>query len=162
MNGKSTVWLLTLLAFAACDLPRDPRDTLARVAMDTMRVGYIVDPPWVHAGPDGPVGIEPTLVQEFADRVRAEVAWQAGTEEELMRRLSSYELDLVIGGITRANAWGREVTLTMPYYGFGHDLRSNQHVFAVPPGENAWLVHLERFLFQSRERAEELVQAATK
>jgi polar amino acid transport system substrate-binding protein len=50
-------------------------------------------------------------------------------------------------------AWGFEPT--------GVELPEEQHVMAVPLGENGWLVELERFLRAHREEAEELLREET-
>ena len=42
----------------------------------------------------------------------------------------------------------------------GHHLAESKHVLATPPGENAWLVELERYLFRNRTAIEDaLVEA---
>jgi hypothetical protein len=38
-------------------------------------------------------------------------------------------------------------------------LRRDKHVMAVPPGENGWLVHLERFLYAQGEHTQEILRA---
>jgi polar amino acid transport system substrate-binding protein len=38
-------------------------------------------------------------------------------------------------------------------------LRRDRHVMAVPPGENGWLVRLERFLYARQERLQEVLHA---
>jgi polar amino acid transport system substrate-binding protein len=47
-------------------------------------------------------------------------------------------------------AWGFEST--------GLELPEEEHVFAAPPGENGWLVRLERFLQAHREEAKTLLR----
>jgi polar amino acid transport system substrate-binding protein len=46
--------------------------------------------------------------------------------------------------------WGFEST--------GLELPEEEHVFAVPPGENGWHVRLERFLRAHREEAKTLLR----
>jgi polar amino acid transport system substrate-binding protein len=50
-------------------------------------------------------------------------------------------------------AWGFEPT--------GVELPEEEHVMAVPLGENGWLVELERFLREHREEARELLREET-
>jgi polar amino acid transport system substrate-binding protein len=38
-------------------------------------------------------------------------------------------------------------------------LQRDKHVMAVPPGENGWLVRLERFLYASEQRIQEVLRA---
>lgn len=50
-------------------------------------------------------------------------------------------------------AWGFEPT--------GVELPEERHVMAVPPGENGWLVTLDRFLAERRGEAEKLLREET-
>ena len=221
--GLLCAWLVAL---AACDFPRDPQGTLDRVRGDTMRVGWVANPPWVIHEEGAPTGIEPALVREFARELGAEVEWLQGGESELMGALERFQLDLVIGGMTRQTPWGMRVALTSSYHttpiAVGippsaapfldldgvrvavqtgtstaafleeHDavpipvaelshargpvaapewelrelgmqpteiiLYREQHVMAVPPGENGWLVRLDRFLHARRGRIGEMIR----
>lgn len=219
--------LLPVLALCAlgagCDFPRDPEGTLDRVRDGTLRVGVIEDPPWVRLGRGEPTGFEPGLVREFANRLGAEVEWVEGTESDLAEALRGFQLDLVIGGLTRDWPHGKEAALTRPYIdtnvelgvpagesapdelggveiwvrahseeaallkqeeedavprffedldqvdglallpsyeidvlGYersGYILRDHEHAMAVPAGENAFLVELEKFLLECCENA---------
>lgn len=105
-----------LLFVAACDIPQDPRNTLAEVTGDTLYVGVTEAPPWVEKTATDPRGIEPYLVREFARSIGAEIHWSWGPTEEIMEALSLHELDLVIGGFTRRTPWRKHVGLTRPYH----------------------------------------------
>src|SRR3954451_19430078 len=95
-----TVSLIALaLALAGCDLPHDSDATLQRVKGGTMRVGIVVDTPWVTDSADGAGGVGAALVRTLASRLGARVQWVRGTESELLQTLSKRELDLVIGGL---------------------------------------------------------------
>ena len=76
-------------------------------------------------------------------RAKARVDWVRGPAPKLMLALRDRQLDLVIGGLTSHLPWKQEVAFTRPYYR-DHE----QHVLAAPPGENAWLVVVERYLRQ--------------
>src|SRR5687768_14732468 len=57
------------LALEGCDLPRDNADTLKRVrAGGELRVGVVDNPPWVRIAGDRAEGIEPALLQGWAER----------------------------------------------------------------------------------------------
>lgn len=68
-----------------------------------------------------------------------------------VRRLAGYE-GLVAAPAWRLEAWGRVPS--------GITLTRHRHVWAAAPGENRWLVHLERFLAGRRGEARGLLQRA--
>lgn len=106
-----------------------------------MRVGIAERDPWTSLR-DGPSGIEVELVEAFARDLDAEIEWVQGAESELLERIEGDGLDLVIAGLTADNPWASRVSFIQPYFVLGDE----QHVMAVPHGENAWIVRLERFL----------------
>jgi hypothetical protein len=101
------------------------------------------DPPWASRDAHGqPRGIEVELTTALAQAMGAEIRWNRGGETRLMAALERFELDLVIGGIDSESAYKEKVGFTHAYYsGDGHE-----HVLAAPPGENAWLMTVDRFL----------------
>ena len=138
--------LLTVIAIAfvltACDLPRDPEGTLERVEGSSMQVGIADSPPWTIITGDEPTGVEPELIRQFARELDAEVEWVEGAQSEILEQIESGHLDVAIGGFTADDPWSKRVTFIQPYFTLGED----HHVMAVPHGENAWIVRLERFL----------------
>ena len=164
---------ITLLMFAlslavACDLPRDSDGTLDRIRGGTMRVGFAVDTPWVTDTSGMAGGVEGRIVNALARALGARVTWTHGHESELMTALHDRELDLVVGGLTADSPWNKSVAFTRPYHvDSGYVVRSmkakrreEKHVLALPPGENGWLVYVERFLRD--ERAELATALAAK
>lgn len=147
--------LLAALALASCGVPRDPGGTLERVRGGTLRVGTIAHPPWVVPTGGAPQGVEVQIVRDFARELGATVRWVPGPEAELMEALERSDLDLVIGGVLSSSPWAGRVALTRPYRGTRAPAGNGErhHVMAVPPGENGWLVRLERFL-RARRSAE--------
>jgi ABC-type amino acid transport substrate-binding protein len=148
--AAAVVLVALLTGCASVTIPTDPDDTLTQVTGGTLRVGVSVNPPWTDF-PDGtgsdPTGSEVTLVEEFARTLDAEVEWTAGSEEGLVGQLERGELDLVIGGLTAQAPWSEKAALTYRYTVVtGPDGSQELHVMAVPMGENAFLVALERFL----------------
>lgn len=169
--SRSWLRLVSLLAVAlvaGCDLPKDPERTSERAVGGTIRVGVIASPPWASLAEGRPQGIECDLVQAFAASLDAKVSWVPGGESRLMQALAEYRLDIVIGGVEDASAWRDRVGMTLPYYrseaardptGAGPQHRAVRHVVAAPPGENGWLLRLDRFLQARRtEIAERLRQ----
>jgi polar amino acid transport system substrate-binding protein len=139
-----------LAALSSCGLPRDADHTLDRVRRGELRVGVSEHPPWTTFRDDRVDGIEPRLVADLARGLGARPVWRRGAESELLEALGRRELDIVVGGLTDASPWKGQVALTRPH--FTDTLAGRAHVFAVSPGENAFLVHVERFL-EPRERA---------
>jgi polar amino acid transport system substrate-binding protein len=118
-----------LLMLAACGVPRDPEGTLERVRQaGVIRVGVT----------DGLREVERTIIEKVAREQRARVEWNDGNLEDHYEALEKYELDLVAGGISRHTPWSKKLGATRPY--------DKEHVLAVPPGENAWLMTVERHL----------------
>jgi polar amino acid transport system substrate-binding protein len=217
-----------LVAVAGCQFPADPEGTLDRVTGGTMRVGVIDDPPWAELrSGEEPTGVEPELVRRFADELDADIEWIEGTPSDLAAAAGGFQLDLIIGGLTRDFPYVDDVALTVPYVdtevelglpsgeelpdelggvevyversseaaallreeeddavpvyfdsldevdglalldtydidaiGFertDYILRDHEHAMAVPLGENAFMVELEKFLLGRGEEAEDLL-----
>jgi polar amino acid transport system substrate-binding protein len=106
------------LTLAGCDrLPRDPEHTLERAQDGVIRVGVAPNPPWTRAGSGSgqPSGVEANLVEDLARSLKARVEWVLGGESDLLRALESFQLDLVIGGLTEDTEWSKRVGFTRPY-----------------------------------------------
>jgi polar amino acid transport system substrate-binding protein len=146
------------LALCACGLPRDADGTLDRVREHELRVGISEHPPWTVFANESIGGIEPRLVGELASELRTRAVWRRGAESELLEALHKRELDLVVAGLTDDSPWTGTVAFTRPH--FTDTVAQKRHVFAVAPGENAFLVRVERFL-QPRERTGSLAPEGT-
>ena len=119
---------LVVTAAAGCEYPKDPEGSLERVrSEDRLRVGVVENPPWVDLSGPQPRGVEPTLVREFAGQLGARVEWTEAPEAQLAEALKGFQLDLVVGGLTRHWPDGREVGLTRPYV-------DTEIEIGVPPG----------------------------
>ena len=119
-----------------------------------MRVGITDSPPWTVVTDDEPGGVEPALLEQLARDLDAEIEWAEGSESEILEDIELGHLDLAIGGFTADNPWSKKVTFIQPYYVLGED----QHVMAVPHGENAWIVRVERFLRSQLDRIPQLLR----
>ncbi len=231
MHRATTINAAALATFAlACNLPRDTEDTLERLRGGTIRVGMVVDTPWVTDSGGGAGGVEGAIANELARGLGARIVWTKRSGDELLEGLHEGELDLVIGGLTDALPWKTEVAFTKPYYtdtivvgaspgapAIGmlegqrvaveagdpiaaklrtHDavptivdnvdeamqpivgptwmldaqgrrwaepiLHEEHHVVAVRNGENAWLVHVERFLSERKAAIPASLRGATR
>lgn len=135
----------SVLALYGCDrYPSDQRGTLKRISSTkALRVGVIDDPPWVHSTQSGrPTGIEPELVEHFAETLDTKIVWEVGAAHTLFAKLKNTNLDIVIGGLTQDNPWRSQVGFTQPY--FIEDDSGDAHVLAVPSGENRFITALEK------------------
>lgn len=121
-----------------------------------MRVGVSHHAPWTIVDGESRSGVEVELVRDLAERLDAEIEWVEAPEAELMESIELGNLDLVIAGFTADNPWSSRVSFIQPYYILGED----QHVMAVPHGENAWIVRLERFLRSQLDRIPDLYEEA--
>lgn len=113
--ARSISLILLCLAAAACD-PKDADGTLERVRGGTLRVGMVVDTPWVTDSAGAAGGVEGALVADLARRLHARPEWVRAPEGDLMNALKSRELDLVIGGLAAKTPYAKEVGLTRPFY----------------------------------------------
>lgn len=143
--------VVLMLVIAGCDLPRDPEGTLARVAGGTMRVG-VAHPPDLGPEEAAIASLERDLAERFGREIKARIEWVSVTESEGMERLHRYELDLLLAGLKKTTPWQNKVALTRPYLITQRGERKIEHVLAVPPGENRWMVRLEAFLKQAQPR----------
>lgn len=142
-NWLGSLSLTCFVFLVGCDLPRDPEETLSRARNGVLRVGVTPHEPWVESDSGRPpTGIEPAVVEEFARQLGADVRWYRGSETEVLTALEEFELDLVIGGLTDDTLWSDRVGLTQPYV----ETENARYVMVVAPGENAFLLKLDRFL----------------
>lgn len=140
--------VLATLGLACCGtIPRDPGATLEQVrAEGLLRVGASPSEGSVSIEGARASGPEAELVTQFAEELGAEISWTLGGEGELVSAMERGELDLIIGGLLSDSPWVDKVSLTRPYRESTELDETVKHVMAVPLGENAMLVRLERFL----------------
>jgi len=113
-----------------------------------MRVGVVAHPPWVVDHGTTVDGIEASLVDRIAASIGSRVEWVRMPEFELIRALHRREIHLVIGGFDRKVSWAPLVAVTRPYL---ESPDGTVHVLAAPPGENAWLMLVERQIESSKD-----------
>lgn len=142
------------MLIAGCDFPRDPEGTLDRAHGKPLRVGVDLNEPWTAwegDAPQGrPAGIEPELIRRFADELGTEVVWVHGSETELLTQLEHFGLDLVAAGLKDDTLWSDRVALSRPYV----ETAEGKHVLAAPPGENEFLLRLDKFLVRQEAAVE--------
>ncbi len=139
--------LLVACAVSGCGpYPRDPDGTSARVAGGVLRAGVSHDPPFVQSGGAEPTGADVELLVGFARRQGARVEWIARGHHELMEMLERRELDVVLGGHAAKSPWKQRVASSRPYQVTDAKGRPIERMMALPPGENAWLLAVDRYL----------------
>jgi polar amino acid transport system substrate-binding protein len=143
------------LGLVSCSLPHDPDGTLQRVQNGALRLGVADDSPWVVVQGRNVSGYEPALVAQLAGQLHARVETSHGSEAQLFEKLHDRKLDLVIGGFTSDSPWKTQVAFTKSYH---KDASGKDHVLALPPGENAWLVRVEQFLHDNEQKLEAIPQ----
>lgn len=138
------VWMLPVLI--GCEnFPKDPEHTLSKVIGGTLKVGITHHPPFTVVSGDStltPGGIEVELVESFARELNAQIVWVHETESQLFKMLKSREIDMVIGGITQKSPWKTHAGFSRPYL----KREKEKYVMAISPGENAFLMRIEKFL----------------
>lgn len=148
VHGRASVVLFLGLFLINCGVfPRDSAGTLDRVSGGEVRVGVVNHPPWVRVEGHQVTGIEPTLIERWAQQLDSRVLWRPGAESDLVEALHRRELDVVAAGLQGDSPYGSQVALTQPYLRIQERYGSTKtHVLAVMPGESALLLSLDRFL----------------
>lgn len=147
--------LLPALLLAGCDdYPRDPEHSLRRARTEAMRVGVSHDPPHVVLDAGGePHGSDIDRVRALAREQGARIEWVVLGHDRLMRELLAFRLHLVAGGHHPETPWQPRVSWSREYPARAADDGSlTLRRWALPPGENAWQLEVDRFL-QRRDRA---------
>lgn len=135
-----------------CEYPKDPQGTLDRVRGGTLHVGVMPHDPWVRIDGKHVAGLEAALVQSLADELGATVQWYPGGETNLFEQLRRFELDLVIGGLTTRSLWSSKVAMSKPIRIATEQGRKQSYVWAMPSGENAWVMHVDAYLALQKHR----------
>lgn len=127
--------LLFGAALAGCDLPRDPEETLKAIQGQELRAGVLKFGD--NADADRPV------VEQLAASLSAKTVYFEGDAHFLFEELKRGRLHLVMGGVPKSTPFKKELGLskpTGPLLG-GHQ---DDRVLAVRPGENAFLLRVNR------------------
>jgi hypothetical protein len=81
-----------------------------------------------------------------------------GPEEDLVEQLERFQLDVVVGGMTKKNPRVKKVGATQPLYEAGP---GKERVILAPPGENGLLVALDRAVYPERDRLRRSLEGAS-
>jgi polar amino acid transport system substrate-binding protein len=136
---------LALALLAACDLPRDPAGTLDRVTGGTLRVGMVTAENAAVPGHAAMARADRDLVEGLARDLRASPVWTHASTEALFLALERREIDLVAGGVYADTPWAGRIGLSNPVGPHAGEPDA-ERLLAVPPGENRWLLAINRFI----------------
>lgn len=132
------IFFFSFFLSASCQFPKDPNHTLENVLRTrVIKVG------WCDARLES-AKIEKGIIAALAKRLHAKILWKSATGEELYRLLEYNKIDLVACRIENNSPWREKLAFTIPYQ------QDRKLVFALPPGENAWLNYVNTFLFNSK------------
>lgn len=143
----SWVCIPVFFTFACSNFPKDPEKTLEQVQGQTLKVGITHHPPFTIVSGNSPSGSEVDLVHKLAKELQADIEWVNNSEEVLFKKLEKFEIDLVIGGVTSKSPWKKHAGFTRPYL----KVNREKYVFVVAPGENDFLMKVEKFLFEQKK-----------
>lgn len=133
----------TILLLMACTFPKDPQHTFSNAKVEGLAIGVVQNPPFTLVRDSSFSGTEITLLEQFCKKENLDPHFETGNETDLIKKLSKYELDIVVGGFKKKTVWKKEVGMTQPY--------DSAHVFFVPKGENRLVYTLERFFIQNKQ-----------
>jgi membrane-bound lytic murein transglycosylase MltF len=141
LTGLSVLFLLPLLVHS-CQFPHDPEKSWEKAKTNSLRVGIVDNPPYAEYKNGHPTGKEITLLTNFASQNNLTVEYFHGSESDLIKKLTDYQLDVLVGGFDKKTVWEQKASPTITY--------DEKHVLLIPNGENRLLYHLEQFIFENR------------
>ena len=143
MKLEMYLLLLWAVVLSGCaDLPRDPEGTSETVRQGTLRVGFLEAPSFVKSVDGRPEGPEVDMVREIARDFEIEPKFVPVSLDNAIRGLEAHQFQIVIGGFDKDTPVKKRVALTRPYD------RKKEHVLLLPPGENGWLMRLDKKLYE--------------
>ena len=142
-------FLIPFCLNSCSNFPKDPENTSEK-AKETLRVGIIEHPPFTYAADQQYSGIEVELVKNFAAQSGYDIQWINAPEEVVMEMLKNYELHMAVGGFTTKSPYKKEIGFTKAYL----KKEKKKYVMAVAPGENAFLLRLEKFLSSQKSKTQ--------
>jgi polar amino acid transport system substrate-binding protein len=127
-----------VFSLAACDLPRDPGETLESVQGQELRVGVLKF--GQNAEKDRPI------VERLAAKLEAKLVYVEGDAHALFEDLKRGHLHLVIGGVPQSTPFAKELGLSKPVGPLHGAHEEEDRVIAVRPGENGFLLRVNEVI----------------
>ena len=154
LTSRSAIVFGAVLFLTGCDrLPRDSAGALARIqSTREVRVGVAEHEPWVRWEGDRATGLEPELIEQWAQTLGARIVWRRDSVAELVKALHRREIDVLAAGLEETTPYAPEVAASQPYLEApDREGKKTPRVIAVTQGESALLFSLDRFLGQQDE-----------
>ena len=129
---------LVSFGLAACDLPRDPEETLESVQGQELRVGVLKF--GQNAEKDRPI------VERLAASLKAKLVYVEGDAHALFEDIKRGHLHMVIGGVPESTPFEKELGLSKPVGPLHGAHEEEDRVIAVRPGENAFLLRVNEVI----------------
>lgn len=137
MRRFPIILCLALLALGGCSLPKDPEGTSAKVQGKVLRVGLL------QPEPDE---ADREAIKTIARAFDAEPQLVGGAAHDLVARLESGAIHVLVGGIPKDSPFSKKVGLSRPFGKVDVGGKTKKRVLAVRKGENGFLVRIERVL----------------
>jgi membrane-bound lytic murein transglycosylase MltF len=97
-------------------------------------------------------GLEPELIEQWAQTLGARVTWRKDALAELAKALHRREIDVLAAGLEETTPYAPELGLTSSYLEVPDaEGKKTRRTLAVTQGESALLLSLDRFLLQQEE-----------
>lgn len=127
-----------LLVLSACGaLPQDPQGTLDRIGKTKqIQIGLVAGTPNVPEVQQ--------LINEIEVRAIAHAQMSKGSAEDLLQRLSTGKVDLVVGAFAKDSPWKTMVAFGPAVRTFGAKKDLIEVKGAMRNGENRWIMLVER------------------
>ena len=100
---KFFIYTFIFLFLISCSLPKDPEDSLTKAKMNSLKVGYVYNPPYSYTSGDTVSGTEISIIKAFAKEQGLKIQFIYGSESELIKQLEEYKLHVIIGGFDKKN-----------------------------------------------------------
>ena len=110
-----------------------------------MRVGVVAHEAQADAATAALVAQDRATIESFARSLGAVPQWRHDSAEALYRALERGEIDLVGGGVDCETPWAERLALSKKIGKFPGDNDADR-CFAMPAGENGFLLALNRFI----------------
>lgn len=127
------VALAALLA-AGCEFPADPDATTTRVRGGELRLGIIAGHP--------PSAEETRAIEAVARRLDARIVERRGDAHRLLDDLEAGRLDMVAGALPEVTPFAERVALSNPVGHTSAQGEATRTAFALPQGENRFLLEV--------------------